>query len=118
MTGFSEFWSIYPRKVAKKAAEKAFIRVTKRVSPARVAETLAERLKGEWQGREARFLPYPATFLNGESFEVEERCELLLDEAPEYHWHWCDSCQPFHQWQCFEEFCWLGAKAACRKVLS
>ena len=46
----------------------------------------------------------------------DERTELLEDEKPEFHAHWCAECTPVHEWLCYEEFCWSGPKAACKLV--
>jgi hypothetical protein len=59
--GFSKFWESYPRKVAKKAAEKAFARAIKETTLEQMLASLAID-KQDW--REERFTPHPATWLN------------------------------------------------------
>jgi len=74
---FPEFWEVYPRKVAKKAAEKAW----QKLAPATpdlieptalgIAYVLRDRKRVDWAGRDPDRIPYPATFLNAEKFEVQ-----------------------------------------------
>jgi len=65
---FDEFWKLYPRRVAKKAAEKAWSRVA--TSEALIEQIMAglraqlpELLKT--YKRDRSMVPYPATWLNG-----------------------------------------------------
>ena len=72
---FVEFWQAYPRKEAKQAAKKTFMKLRP------TAELLAEILSGiekhkngeQWQQGKTH-IPFPATFINGERWndEVEE----------------------------------------------
>lgn len=68
---FNKFWNLYPRKVAKKDAEKAF----NRLKPEdREAALKAIPLHVEyWSLKETDkdFIPHPATWLNGARFEDE-----------------------------------------------
>jgi hypothetical protein len=65
---FTAFWSAYPRKVAKPAALKAW-RSAKNRPP--LADLLAalDRHKGSEQWQTARFIPHPATWLNGQRWD-------------------------------------------------
>lgn len=70
---FSVFWNLYPRKVAKAEAEKAW----KRLNPSK--PLLADLLEGlerqkalpDWTRDGGKFIPYPATWLNGRRWEDE-----------------------------------------------
>jgi hypothetical protein len=72
---FDRFWELYPRKVAKESARKAFSKIPK------IAETLPVILAAlEWQCQSpqwakdgGRFIPHPASYLNGRRW---------LDEPP------------------------------------
>lgn len=67
---FGTFWELYPRKVARKAAERAFARVVK----ADYQELFAGLLlwRREWLRRgEMEFVPHAATWLNGERWTDE-----------------------------------------------
>lgn len=92
---FDSFWSAYPRKVAKQAALKAF----KKLNPdeALLADMLAaldwQRTSDDWQRDGGKFIPYPATWLNGHRWEDDPpnkpeeparpavMCETYLDES-------------------------------------
>ena len=65
---FTAFWSAYPRKVAKPAALKAW-RSAKSRPP--LADLLAalDRHKGSEQWQAARFVPHPATWINGQRWD-------------------------------------------------
>ena len=77
--GFDAFWDEYPRKVAKGEARKAWkallpkgaSREDSRELFKAVVGLLRERVDGEWDGREKKAIPYPATFLRGEEFGGE-----------------------------------------------
>lgn len=60
---FDRFWKIYPRRVAKSDAERAW---AKAITKADVETILvgAQRLRDQ-PGRDPAFTPYPATWLNG-----------------------------------------------------
>lgn len=66
---FADFWLLYPRRVAKKDAQKAW---------GRIPETLHVRIfvalaswRTVWKDKDAEYLPYPASWLNGERWEDE-----------------------------------------------
>jgi hypothetical protein len=65
---FTAFWSAYPRKVAKPAALKAW-RSAKHRPP--LADLLAalDRHKRSEQWQAARFIPHPATWINGQRWD-------------------------------------------------
>lgn len=71
LEGFDIFWRAYPKKKAKKDARKAF----EKISPdaALLANILAalDRAKAsrDWRKDAGQFVPYPATWLNGERWE-------------------------------------------------
>jgi hypothetical protein len=72
--GFDDWWTIYPRKVSKAQAEKAFAKVV----PARIAlPALMEKTKAfaaNWKDKprdELTFCPHPATWLNDARYDDE-----------------------------------------------
>lgn len=68
---FDQFWSDYPRKVGKKDARQAWTKLTadERARASAAAPGFAtEQLR---RGDEIRFIPYPATWLNGRRFDDE-----------------------------------------------
>ncbi len=68
---FEDFWTLYPRKGHRKEALRAWGRLALK---SRLAAVLgAERHVSYWRtsGTQTRFIPLPATFLNGEHWEDE-----------------------------------------------
>jgi hypothetical protein len=69
--GFEEFWNAYPRKVGKQEAWRAWLKL--RPSPA-LRATILEALRkhktsGQWTKDAGRYIPHPATWLNGARWE-------------------------------------------------
>ena len=60
---FASFWELYPRKVGKGAAEKAWASATKRASAETICAGL-RRLMPSLLQEEPRYIPHPATWLN------------------------------------------------------
>ena len=67
--GFAEFWMVYPRREAKKDAEKAWKQIRSDLYPQIINAAAAWRR--EWIRREQNFIPLPATWLRGERWEDE-----------------------------------------------
>lgn len=66
--GFEKFWQLYPRKVGKGQARRAFATALKKTS----LPVLLDAVQGyEFDPRE-RFKPHPATWLNGERWLDEQ----------------------------------------------
>lgn len=70
---FNQFWSVFPKKVAKLEAQKAW----KTLSP---SEKLAEEIckdvvrkttRPDWQKDNGKFIPHPATYIRGRRWEDE-----------------------------------------------
>ena len=67
---FSEFWESYPKRVAKQGAMKKFTTLTKTVDPDMIiagAKTYAESM----QGKDAKYIAHPTTWLNQGRWEDE-----------------------------------------------
>ena len=60
---FERFWSVYPRKIGKQSAKRAFERVK---VPLETLVTAVERQKcsDQWTQNNGQFIPHPATWLN------------------------------------------------------
>lgn len=72
---FSDFWAMYPRRVAKKDARKAWDKITPKLHN-QILTALFEWSR-IWKDRgEIEYIPYPASWLNGERWE---------DEYPPHH---------------------------------
>lgn len=64
---FEAWWKLYPRKVGKGQARKAYLAASKKTAPAELAiaaEAFATKVHDS--RTEERFIPHPATWLNGE----------------------------------------------------
>ena len=70
---FAEFWAEYPKKKAKKDAQKAWNKIK---PTAELFENIIEAVKFaknsmEWKKENGRFIPNPATWLNGGRWDDE-----------------------------------------------
>lgn len=61
-SGFDEFWRLYPRKVAKLEAVKAWKQVTREYAPADIIAGL-ERNLPTLTGRDRQYVKHPASWL-------------------------------------------------------
>jgi hypothetical protein len=68
---FNEFWSLYPRKIAKATARKAWAKLSaeQQLMAAKAINTHCEYWKAK--ETELEFIPHCATWLNGERYEDE-----------------------------------------------
>ncbi|WP_435643388.1 hypothetical protein ACR9VJ_18245 [Streptomyces sp. H49] len=71
--GFDDFWAAYPRKVAKGTARTAWAKALKRGAEPADVIAAAARAAAQWRAAhtETRFIPHPATWLNGERYDDE-----------------------------------------------
>jgi hypothetical protein len=67
---FSEFWTVYPRKVGKGAAVKAWGKAIKKASAREIIRSLSEQLPA-LKEKTPEFIPHPATWLNAERWADE-----------------------------------------------
>ena len=71
-TAFDSFWAAWPRKVARKAAEKAFASAWKKGTittdnlPAIIEAVQSNAASAQWREADGKYIPHPATWLNGE----------------------------------------------------
>jgi hypothetical protein len=70
---FDEFWNLYPKKIAKADAIKAWNKATK----TKTADELLKLTKAYAEGKlpEDKYIPYPASWLNKELYESVELAE-------------------------------------------
>lgn len=66
---WDNFWTVWPRRVARKEAQRAWDRLT----PAERQEALTALpdWRRVWAGKETQYIPHPATWLNGARWEDE-----------------------------------------------
>jgi hypothetical protein len=72
--GFSAWWQHYPKKVAKKAAQRAWSKL--KPDAELQAEIMADTISRDWP-KESRFVLHPATYLNGARWEDEKPVEVI-----------------------------------------
>ena len=66
---WENFWTLWPRRVARKEAEKAW----RRLSPTEQGEALKAlpEWRRVWAMKDTQYIPHPATWLNGARWEDE-----------------------------------------------
>lgn len=86
-TGFDLFWSTFPRKIGKGAAELAW----KKLKPddtlqARIIQAVKAQCKSEqWRRDQGQFIPHPSTWLNGKRWEDEVEVKIANDKPPVFY---------------------------------
>ena len=75
---FDVFWAACPRKVGKAAAEKAWLKIQPDEELAmRIVKAMNEqRGQEQWKRDGGKFIPHPATWLNGKRWEDELKPEV------------------------------------------
>jgi predicted phage replisome organizer len=70
---FDEFWSAYPKKKAKEAARKAWVKLKPDETLGKeIIQAVIESAKTkDWLKENGKYIPYPATYLNGKRWEDE-----------------------------------------------
>lgn len=80
---FDRFWAVYPRRVAKREAQKAWRQIdpddalTERIC----AAVEQARQSDQWRRAEGRYVPHPATWLRRGGWEDEH--EIRVDPIPD-----------------------------------
>lgn len=75
---FDRFWAVYPRKVGKKDAVKAWNKLKPdETLTIQIIEGVERwKLSTQWTKDGGQYIPYPATFLNGERWKDE--CDIAV----------------------------------------
>lgn len=80
--GFDEFWQQYPKKKGKDAARKAWGKISQSIVPEIMVALESHIDQPSWQKDDGKFIPHPASWLNGkrweDELEVEERQQRPL----------------------------------------
>lgn len=73
LAAFDRFWALYPRKVGKASAEKAWkkLKVTADLFNLMAASLAAWSVSTDWTKDGGQFIPHAATWLNGKRWEDE-----------------------------------------------
>jgi hypothetical protein len=71
--GFDDFWKVYPRKVKKQDAVKAWNAIgMKNGMRERIIQSVEDHVHcHDWKKDNGEYIPYPASFLNGKRWEDE-----------------------------------------------
>lgn len=82
--GFDEFWTVYPKKVGKREAKKAWDKLKKErpPTPEIVAKVEALKTTEKWKKEGGQFIPNPATWLNAGGWDDELKTELFEKPPP------------------------------------
>lgn len=87
---FTSFWAAYPKKRGKKDARRAFDKAIKHTDlDTMLAALEKQRTTSDWQRDGGQFIPYPATWLNGERWaddltdSTTAACSVLPDLIPD-----------------------------------
>lgn len=79
LVGFDEFWQHFPRKIAKQSALKSWQKLAPTPSLQSTIMKAVDRHKTteQWQRDGGKFIPHPATWLNGSRWEdeIDQRAE-------------------------------------------
>jgi hypothetical protein len=78
---FERFWAVYPRKVAKEAARKAFAKVVENGTAVETLIAGAQRYAVERKGQDPKYTKHPATWLNAGCWEDEAPGAPVIDQA-------------------------------------
>jgi hypothetical protein len=84
---FADFWQLYPRKVSKREAEKAWNKLPP-VDKDAALEALQQHIK-YWQLKDtsSEFIPHASTWLNQARFEDELDMTEKAQKAPKLPWY-------------------------------
>lgn len=94
-TPFDEWWQIYPKKVNKQAAIKAWKKAIKTVDPQHIIEATRQQTQTPDTPLSAdpQYIPYPATWLNAGSYDNEYQQPAPQPIRPyDRPAHLCDRC--------------------------
>ena len=70
-SAFDAFWSAYPKKVGKGAAEKAFSKLSPALLPQMLSAIDTQKKSDQWKKDGGQFIPNPTTWLNQRRWEDE-----------------------------------------------
>ena len=75
LCSFDVFWKAYPKKKAKESARKAWLKLKPSESLVNEIIQAVERSAKsvDWQKENGKYIPLPATYLNGKRWEDEEK---------------------------------------------
>lgn len=113
---FAVFWAIYPKREGKEAAARAWLKAVKIAD----AETITEGARTAaalWnaENRERKFIPQPATWLNGGRWQDETQEQLPMpQQSQRVTMMQCSDGEPHdrHRWESGPNLCHCQGVAA------
>lgn len=91
-SAFKSFYLVYPRKVGKQAALKAFVKAAKQSRP-EVIVAGAKRFADDPNLPDKQYIPYPASWLNAGRWDDEPlpaRAQEPQESEAAYEWDWAN----------------------------
>ena len=89
---FEKFWQIYPRKVAKGAARRAWLKATRSSDIQTIIEGVTRYAENS-DDEAKQYTPYPATWLNSERWLDEHSVQTDNEQTPQAKWVSCGNCR-------------------------
>lgn len=83
---FDEFWKAFPKKKDKGHAEKAFAKVSEEDREKILSAIERQKKSEQWKRDGGKFIPYPATWLNGKRWEDAMEVDNATDQ-PSIEWY-------------------------------
>ena len=80
--GFDDFWAVYPRKVAKNNAIKAWNAGKFNKIAEIIIADVRKRVDTEWKGQDLQYIPHPTTYLHQRRWEDETPPQTRDSKAP------------------------------------
>ena len=99
---FQEFWKVYPKKIGKGAALKAW----KKLKPSRELQTRMssaiadQRQSDQWRKGDGQFIPNPSTWLNQGRWDDEPTPSDIAQTNHARHVDWFEECKRVHHGEC------------------
>lgn len=99
LSGFDSFWSVYPKKKSRSDAEKAW----RKLAPSpeltqQILDAVAAQLDTpDWTKDAGRYIPYPATWLNGQRWNDVVQAPTRASPARK---DWWEECKELHGGTC------------------
>lgn len=90
LQAFETFWAEWPKHVARKAAARAWSRIAPEEYPKILAALPRHKQQPSWNKDSGAYIPYPATWLNGERWKDEivlsedKDADLLLEALADH----------------------------------
>lgn len=81
---FDDFYKAYPRRVARKDAEKAWGKIDPSLHNRIIEAIKLAKKTDDWRKEGGKFIPYPASYLRGERWDDELEADLSMGQC---HWN-------------------------------